>query len=243
MYFFIASNAYTEENTNKIDSIVIKQAPWHIETPVAVTCHNFENDVSFMEYHVTDSTIISALIRELSCLKKSNTKSLDVRCKIYFYSSGDICKSACIDPADVLYDSELYKLSPTLKNTIDSITNISKRGKLITTTKMDNRDIPFPNGSDSLYQCLLSQSEELYEYIDKPIVLVVICQIDSQGNTMNTKIKDKDNNPINNKTKELFDKISDIFVNKIKWIPNKERYPYETVMIPISFVLNSGDSK
>ena len=218
-----------------IDSVVIRQVPWHITTSSSVTCYDFEKDFSYMEYHILDSFLISDLVRKISVLKRSNSKSLDVRCKMYFYSSGKIYKSVCIDAAHVLYNGELYLLSPSLKKTIDRITKY-KRGRRVKMNILRDLDIPFPCGRDSLNRYLLSQSEDLYKYIDKPITLVVICQINSQGETLNVKIKNKDSSPINDETKRLFEKIIDIFINDVKWIPNIERFPYETVSIPVKFL-------
>jgi len=235
MLFIITSSAYTN-NISKIDSIVIKQDRWDLTYPAAVNCHDFENGNSYMEYRISDSIIISNIMKELGCLKKSSGNSLDVRCKMYFYSSGKICTSACIDAAHVLYNGELYLLSRSLKKTIDRLTTKSKRGKRISMKIPKDRDIPFPCGRDSLNRYLLSQSEDLYKFIDNPIALVVICQIDSQGKTLNVIIKNKDSASSNDGTKMLFKRLSDIFMNDIKWIPNKERFPFETVSIPLRFL-------
>ena len=232
---FIAIDAYAQ-NTSKIDSIVIKLIPWHLMPPADITCHDFENSVSYKECCISDSIVISDIIGEFSNLKNAKSKTLDVRCKMYFYSSGNIYTSACIDSKHVLYDGELYQLSPALKEIIDRTATNSKQGKLIKMVVQKDIDIPFPCGRDSLNHYLLSQSEELYKHISKPIALVVICQIDSHGKTLDVKIKNKDNTSSNDDIKRLITKLSDIFVNEIKWIPNKERYPYETVSIPLRFL-------
>jgi hypothetical protein len=66
--------------------------------------------------------------------------------------------------------------------------------------------------------------------------LTVNCQIDNHGNTIKVIIRNRDHTIPDNDVKELVKKMTEIFMNDIKWIPNKERYPYETVTIPMKFI-------
>lgn len=236
MIFCMSSSIVYGEDNIKIDSIVIKQAPWHIETPAAVTCIGFENDISYKEYHISDSIIISDIVRELNCLRESKAKSLDVRCKIYFFSHGEIIWSACMDARRVLFDGALYTVSPLLKNTIDGITSKYNPKESSNKVYPIKRDIPFPNGRDSLYSYLSSKLEYVCKIIDRPIKLWVKCLIDNHGNTVKVIIKNKDDTTSINEDNDIIARLSDFFINDVKWIPNKERFPFEAVSIPISFL-------
>jgi len=228
-------------NHIKIDSIVVKQAPWHIMTPADVTCSNYENEISYKEYHISDSNVISDIVRELSCLKESHAKSLNVRCKIYFYSHGEAYMSACMDSYHILYDGFLYYLSPSLKNKIDCMIKNGTPRKPMNKDVYAKTDFPFPNGRDSLYSYLLSESDELIKRIEKTVALTVNCQIDNHGNTIKVIIRNRDHTIPDNDIKELVKKMTEIFMNDIKWIPNKERYPYETVTIHMKFIYSRTD--
>lgn len=232
----VTLHAYSE-NHIKIDSIVVKQAPWHIVTPADVTCGDFENDISYMEYHTSDSIVISNIVRELNCLKESYARTLDVRCKIYVYSHGQVIMSACMDSFHVLYESSLYYLSPSLKNQIDCIIKDNIPRKPMNKGVYGKRDIPFPNGRDSLYSYLLAGTDELIKRIEKSVTLTVNCQIDSHGNTIKVIIKNR-NHIISDDVKELVAKLTAIFMKDIKWIPDKERFPFETVSIPLRFMVS-----
>lgn len=226
-----------------IDSIVIKQAPWHIMTPSDVTCSNFENDIYYNEYHISDSSVITDIVREINSLKPSNGKSLNVRCKLYFYSHGQVFSSACLDPHHVLYDGALYYLSPSFKNKIDNVIKNNTPKKPINKEVFAKRDIPFPNGRDSLYTYLMSVSEEFIKKIEKPIALTVNCQIDNQGNTIKVVIRNRENTTPDENVKDLFIKLTKVFMNDIKWIPDKERFPYDFVSIPLRLeIVEIGDS-
>lgn len=232
LYLIALSDVYGVEN-NKIDSIVIKLAPWHITTPSDVTCFNFENDISYKEFHISDSIIISKIVRELRCLKKSRGKTMDVRCKIYFYSQGKTYISTCIDLYHVLYDGVLYQMSPSLKKTIDSVTRKYTAMEPVRTIIPTKKGIPFPHGRDSLYTYLFSKLEDVINTIENPIALIVNCQIDSQGNTMKVIITDRHNTKLNDDSMELISALRVIFMKDIKWIPNKERFPFDCVTIPV----------
>ena len=231
------------ENHIKIDSVVIKKAPWHILTPADVTCINFEDDISYKEYRISDSIVISDIVRELSCLKESQGNLLDVRCKIYFYSHGKAYMSACIGPSRVLYDGALYLLSPSLKNKIDSLIKNSTSRKPMNKGGYAKREIPFPNGLDSLCSYLQTKSDELIKKIEKTVALTVKCQIDNHGNTIKVTIRNRDRTTPGDDMKELVTKLTEVFMNDIKWIPNKERFPYEVVSIPIRFMVEGDDIK
>ena len=208
--------AYSQHTCN-VDSIVVKHVPWDLMLPATITCHDFEDGLAYEQYCITDHAIIAKMIKEIGKLKEAKFKYMDVRCKLYLFSSGKQCTSACIDSKYVLYDGGLYLLSPTLKGLLDEITSIPGKGKHMVMESSTERYIPFIGGLDSLKSYLLSQSEELYKHICRPISLVVICQIDSQGKTLNVKIKNKDNIPLDGDTKALTAKLAKIFVNEINF--------------------------
>jgi len=234
MFLVALSKVYGVEHL-KIDSIVIKTAAWHITTPSNVSCSNFENDISYKECCISDSVIISKIVRELSRLELSNGKTLDVRCKIYFYSQGEIFTSACIDPNNVLYDGLLYKTSSSLKKTINRIEQKSKFKMPIRLSSYTKKEIPFTNGRDSLYNYLASALEDVVDTIERPVKLMVICQIDGKGNTTKVTIKEKKGIVLNSGYLELFSRLKEIFMKDIKWTPDKERYPFDVVTIPMFF--------
>ena len=230
---FISSITYAQ-TTDRIDSIIVKQIPWNLLMPADVNCQEFENTMSHYEYCINDSNAICDIINELRKLERSKRRSMDVRCKICFYAKGVVSKSACIDHQNILYDGELYRLSKSLKNKIDCIKTyaISKRQR--NAEFIEDKDLPFPNGRDSLNRYLQLRSDHFYAHIDKPVSLTVTCKIDSKGNTINVNIRNNDDSPENKQIKEI---LLNIFTNEIKWLPNKERFPYEIVSIPIRFVL------
>lgn len=234
IFSMVTLRAYNENLIN-VDSIVVKYAPWHIMTPSDVTCSNFENHISYKEYHVSDNIVISDVVREIESLKESNGHSLNVRCKIYFYSQGQVIASACIDPQHVLFDGVLYLLSPSLKTMIDSVIRNNIPQKNIKNEILTPKDIPFPNGRDSLYAYLMPEVEKVGKKISKTIALTVNCFIDRQGNTLKVDIKYNSTPDDNNKI--VIEKLNEIFMNDIKWIPDKERFPYDVISIPLRFYI------
>lgn len=222
-------------NIQDIDSVVILQAPWHIITPADISCSNFEYDMSYKEYHISDSTTIFDIVRELSCLKAAKVKSLDVRCKINFYSYGKVCVSACMDSRHVLYDGTLYEKSQSFIGLIDWVEKINKPKEPASRCRHSKRDIPFPNGRDSLYSYLSMKLEGVLNAITEPMIMIVDCQIDKSGNTMNVIIRNEKNMKLSDNSIKIISKIRALFMKEIKWIPDKERFPFDVVTIPLSF--------
>jgi lauroyl/myristoyl acyltransferase len=77
----------------------------------------------------------------------------------------------------------------------------------------------------------------LTKRIKKTVALTVNCQIDNHGNTIKVMIRNRDHTIPDDDVKELTARLTDIFMNDIKWIPNKERFPFEVVSIPLRFMV------
>ena len=148
-----------------------------------------------------------------------------------------------MDSYQVLYDGALYFMSPSLKKKIDSLIKNSTSRKPLNKGVHAKREFPFPNGRDSLYSYLQTRSDEFIKKIEKTVALTVHCQIDSHGNTIKVTIRNRDRTTPGDDMKELVTKLTEVFMNDIKWIPNKERFPYEVVSIPIRLMVESDDIK
>jgi len=86
-----------------------------------------------------------------------------------------------------------------------------------------------------LYNYLASALEDVVDTIERPVKLMVICQIDGKGNTTKVTIKEKKGIVLNSGYLELFSRLKEIFMKDIKWTPDKERYPFDVVTIPMFF--------
>ena len=219
-------------NHSVIDSVVIKKIPWHIQTPVDVSCAYFESEIKPEEYYICDSRIIDSILKKIMSLEQSKGETLNVRCKMFFYSSDSLYNTACMDEKHILYDGVLYNASPDLIRIVDNlhgvgVINDNKNHNCISNTRI----FPFKNGKDSLFQYIEKQSERIIPFIKREIHIDVMCSINSKGETLDVKIKTDRDDSNNYETEQLKKVLSDIFMNEIRWIPNKERYPKERVSV------------
>ena len=223
------------EDSIKIDSIVVKQVSWSMVTSTVTTCQDFEEIFpECNEYHIKDGADISCLYKEMGNLKKSNGKIIDVRCKMYVYVSNRVLKTICVDQHDVLYDGFLYQVNQQFLQLLnDMTTKYARVDKMDMIQTKTERDIPFPNGMDSLRTYLSQQSEVFFRYVDESVSLEVLCFVDAQGNTSKVRIFDNAPKGSPKNLEELKTILTDIFLKDIKWLPDKERFPYESVWIPI----------
>ena len=234
MRYSIIAGASIEDSV-MVDSIIVKQVSWSMVTSTITTCQDFEDIFpNCNEYHINDSADISCLYKELRSLKKSNGKIIDVRCKMQVYFSNGFLQTICVDQHDALYDGLLYKVTPRFMQLINDMTT-----KYARVDKMDmkqpkmERDIPFPNGMDSLRTYLSQQSEVFYRYVDEPVSLEVLCFVDAQGNTSKVRIFGEVSKSSLKNQEELKTTLTNIFLKDIRWLPDKERFPYESVWIPV----------
>lgn len=238
LIFSVVMCAYSQDLT---DSIVVRKAPWFLLTDSDVSCYNFEDCLHFQEYSITDKKMIESINKVLQKLKPSRSQVLNVRCKLYFYSSDSLMYTLCIDPKSSLIEGNLYKTPSRLLRVIDKITDCYAPSGGVSTKTRHSHFFPFPNGRDSLYQ-FISQQNQFIKYVNDSISLGVLCKIDKEGNTINVVVKN-----LGRENQVLFDDLKinlcELFLKEIKWIPNKERYPYESIVIPIKIYGNVNTKK
>ena len=228
LFFSVVMCAYSQDLT---DSIVVRKAPWLLLTDSDVSCYNFEDCLPFQEYSITDKKKIRSINKVLKKLKPTRSQVLNVRCKLYFYNSDSLMYTLCIEPKRSLIEGNLYKTPSRLLRVIDKITDCCTPSGGVPTKTKYSHFFPFPNGRDSLYQ-FISQQNQFTKYVNDSISLRVLCKIDKEGNTIDVVVKN-----LGKKTLVLFDELKknlcEFFLEEIKWIPNKERYPYDSIVIPI----------
>lgn len=216
------------KDINKVDSIVVLYAGWYKETDVNVSCKSFEKAFKSTGYISTDISIIDKLQRRIERLKPSGNPVIDVRCKIYFYFSGELLATMCLDRFHALYDGKYYKTSKKLLALINNIMEKEVRYDIVPKAVVEDSIVSdktvLINYMDSISDILnLNQSEELRGY----------CIADKEGNIIKISIRQKDSGT---KIPQCYiEKIEDIYKKTIKWTPDKERMKTDRIPIRIVF--------
>jgi len=211
---FLSKGIYSQKSTLLADSVVIKFAPWDIITDIGVECMNFE---SFIDYRIcTESNYrtIRRLSRELDRLKISSKGGEDIRCKLEFYRSGEICRLDCVGNILTHRGTDYYYTTPKLKKIINQI--IKKQSNRIRTGTKGGWD---PNPSiQKFYRYLHNHSERLYDNItiDHDLDFMIFCNV-SEGKTVNVRFTNDNSKKGMPVPTQITNIIKDILFHEIEW--------------------------
>lgn len=220
-------------NTVLTDSLYILYTDWETLYNPPVSCMNYE-DMNNDKYVIKSKREIKRLCKEIEHLSPLflDDSDMDVRCKIYFFSSGKTTMSACIDRRKTLLDGSFYYTSEKLINAINRIIskNILRKDNEHKRQTVRNK---MTGGMDSLQNYLRSQTANIYKFNKKDTTRITgFCRIRKSGRTFSVEISEETKKTI---PENIIQKIISIYKNEIMWNPNKERLLGDTQ--PIRIVL------
>lgn len=226
---------YASEFQQAIDSVVVKIASWDIIPDINIECVNYETSIDYHICTVKDSCVISKLTNELGLLPVSENNDEDVRCKLIFYSSGEILRSDCVGKRITRIESDYYYTSQRLIDIIDSIVNNPQ-----TKLRKENLDAWDPSENIlRLYQYLADRSELLYNNVEleEDLNFTVFCNVGKDGKTINIRFSTCKNGKDKNIPQQILSVIQDILYHEMKWVtpPN-----YYAQWIPICISIKSN---
>ena len=221
------------------DSIVIEKASWDMMTDVSVSCISFERLLPYKRCVVKNKRQIRKLTRLFHCLKPVDLKyGLDVRCKVYFYSLGQLLYTACLNKGYCLMNGDYYQTSIKTINLIDKLTAKAERATINPiNTEESMLERAYPNGKDSLHKFLQERIREEFSRIGiwDTLDLYIMCRADNEGNTIDVKVGNLHGD--SNKTPDqVVGFMTALFKNEIKWIPDKERMYHDIIFIKIRYI-------
>lgn len=208
-------SAIAVEPHQKIDSVVIKIAPWDIITDIAIESSNFETSIDYQVYTEQNPSMICKLINELNHLNKSMRHSEDMRCKIIFYYSGEIIESNYIGKKTTKIGFDYYYTSPSLIAIIDSIVNNSA-------TPPRKEFIEAWDATPMLkkiYRYLACQSERLYKGIEitEDLEFTVFCNVGEDGKTTDVHFSKNKQGKDKQIPAHVISVLQEILYKEVKW--------------------------
>lgn len=243
LVLFLPLQTYAQVvNFKDIDSVFVKKTDWNINElrDPPLTCTTFE------EYGTKEGYIINKehnikeikqLCKELENMPTSKPKVMDVRCKLYFYTSDTIAFTACIDYHTTLLDGCYYKTTPCLRKIIDNMTNKHKE-KIFEHKQMRKDADRIISGKDSLINYLKEQMPLILKNNtkDSSATICISCNVDKHGNTVNAYIRqDKGVNKI---PSNIINHVKAICKDVIRWNANKERTVFDIITKRIELIKN-----
>ena len=218
-----------------IDSVVIKYASWSIITDIGIDCTNFENSIDYKIVVKSDSNSILQLVCELDHLKTALKGGEDIRCKLDFYSSGNIIKSCCLGNIITKIEGAYYYTTHSLMAAIDAIVESSPTRNEEAVTFWDS------SLSVNKVSCYLSnQSDRIYKNISlyDDLSFTVYCYVDKNGKTQSTRFsKNRKGEKKEDLPLHVISVIQDILTHEVTWdVPQN----FNSQWIPINVAIKKN---
>lgn len=209
-----------------VDTIVIRFMTWNVDdAPHLITCINFETEVPYCEYIVSDMSKITSLDDKLHNLRATKNLDFCVGCKLLYIKKGVVKNVICLNNKYVMENGIVYFCNDSLINMIDSLT------KSITASAKKFNYMPelygeeFSKGKKELHKILSSYYDKLRKKynVHGTTRLEIFCKANKKGKTTvaNTRLYNKEiNTEYIVKIEKLFNRF---FLKKIRWKKNSTR--------------------
>lgn len=216
-------------HNSQIDSVLIHYVDFELMTISDIDCDEFESLLSLnYKKSILITPIHIAEFKDLFLMKKNKTKQpIDVRCKKYIYTPEKI-KVACLGQ-HVLWDGDtFYSVNNSF---IDRMKKLISKGKIPESDTIINNKPILLTGQDIFYNYIRQSCLPIMEKekIDSLKVLIDF-YIDREGNSIDITIKKWNRYPI---PVSLQKEIIQLFHEKIKWSPSKDRPSKFRKILPI----------
>lgn len=226
-------SAFTQKICSQVDSVVIKYAPWDLETDIGIDCINYESCIAYKIYSESDSRVLGKLMKELNRLSMSPKSGDDIRCKLDFFLGDSICQTICVSEQLTKIESNYYDTSLKLKSIIERIIEAKREfGK--------TEDLSWSPDSciRQFYQSLSNNSGRLYNnlVIEYDLNFMVLCNIYG-GKTVGVRFSKDKNLDKSNIPEQIISVIKEILFHEIGWDtpPN-----YGAKWIPIHITIKAN---
>ena len=212
-----------------IDSMLIHYVDFDIMTLVDIGCENFESSIgNYESVMLRDSIHIYQFKEMLLTDKKEVSQSIDVRCKVYMYTSQGI-KIVCLGKHVLQYKGNLYGINASFVRRMEDI--ISKGEEIVSDTIIDNTPIllvKLDTFCDSIRQkCLPIMEKEGVNFLK----IVIDFYIDRKGNAVDVIVKEKGNQIIPDSVQY---EIVHLVQEHLKWSSSRDRSPKVRKVLPFT---------
>jgi len=219
----------------KVDSMYIRYFSWEdYNQPHLITCTNFEYELPYSEYCISDQITIYKFLDKINDLQNTSNTDFSVGCKILFIGDGKVVKTACLSSKFVLINGRTYFCT---KDLIDYIDNMVHNGVLVDT---HNKYIygrygdEYIHGREALFLKFETYlAKNIPDKIKKSgdIRIVVHCKSDKKGKTTRVVPKVYNNKLSDCEKKDIECLITKFFTHKVKWRPDDTRMMSDWITI------------
>lgn len=216
------------------DTLIIRFFSWGVsDAPHLITCINYEAEVPFREYEVSDISAINLLSNELNCLQMTQEQDFSVECKLLCVKKGVVNNVICLNSEYIMIDGKVYFCNKSIVNTIDTImSKISPSIEKFSYTP-ERLGEEYYKGKGELYNILSSQYNKIKkEYDIKGVTtLEIFCKADKKGKTKVANVRVFNNNIRTEDKLKMEKEINKWFLHKIRWKKDDTRMNADWIKI------------
>jgi len=219
-----------------VDTVFIRYMSWETHgQPHLVTCNNFEEEMPYTEYCVSDRSEIDRLLGSMKELPKTPDTDFCVGCKLLFLHKGTVVKKACLNSKYVMTSGQSYLCTQELMNTINDIMH---NGVIM---NRQDRFLPNKYGDEYIHgrEALFSELEAYYaKHVPESIRkngdtrIVIYCKSNKKGKTTKIeRVRIYNTNLSDSQTKDIERLIYRFFMRKVRWKPDETRMQSDWITI------------
>lgn len=218
-----------------VDSVLLKYVSMGIFTPMDVSCDKFE---TYFDDHasvmIRDSASVAETVRLINDCPVSARSSIDVRCKMYLFTSAGI-QVACLGNNTLFFEGCYYDAGTSLEEEVERLVRTGE---------------PTDNETTIDYSPLLSVSlDSLFRYLQErclpligngesgPVQMVVVYDVDRSGRAVNVRVVGRDRWKGNSLPRLLRQEVERIFREDLRWSPSPFRPSKVMQVFPVDFYL------
>lgn len=221
--------------SNDVDSLYIRYFSWEdTKQPHIITCTNFEYELPYTEFCISDQNAICQLLNSMTELQKTTDVDFCVGCKIFFLHRNKVVKTACLNSEYILINGNTYYCTKNLMNCIDSMMCHGAIVDLKGIYKSGKYGDEYHLGSEALYS-------KFESYLAKTVPdtiknsedthIVVHCQSNKKGKTIRIEIRVYNKEFTSSQKIVLEQLIYNFFMRKVKWMPDETRMKSDWITI------------
>lgn len=221
--------------SNDMDSLYIRYFSWEeSKQPHIITCTNFEYELPYTEFCISDQSEICRLLDSMNELQKVSDIDFSVGCKVFFLNRNKVVKTMCLNSKYILINGNTYYCTKELVNCID---RMMSHGAMVDTQKMyisGKYGDEYHLGREALFSKLEKYLARAIPKIIKNCKdtrIVVHCKPNKKGKTTQIEIQIYNKELSNDQKKALEQQIYKFFMRKAKWMPDETRMRSDWITI------------
>lgn len=231
---------FTECSAKQIvDSLYVRFFSWEeYKQPHIITCTNFEHELPYTEFCISDQTMINKFLAATKELSITSDTDFCVGCKIFFMHDSQVIKKACLNSQHMLIDGKTYLCTKDLINIVDSMMH---NGVLVDTQKMflsDRYGDEYIHGREALLAKLETYlAKKLPETIKRcgDSRIVVHCKSDKKGKTTKVEPQIYNDRLSDVQKKYIISLVTKFFIRKVRWKSDDTRMSSDWITIMCKF--------